>query len=88
MRQVTEPFLEELTSQVYAYVQPDGGWCLSNSGLVIGAGAPLLIDTAATETRTRALRAAVESVAQRPPGLLVNTHHHGDHTHEIGRAHV
>lgn len=84
MRQVTAPFLEELANQVYAYIQPDGGWCLSNSGLVVGAGEPLLVDSAATEARSRALRAAVQSVARRPPGLLVNTHHHGDHTHGNG----
>jgi len=76
-----EPYLQELANGVYAYVQPDGGWCLSNSGILAGG---LLVDTAATQRRARALRAAVTSVTTAPPKILVNTHHHGDHTYGNG----
>jgi cyclase len=61
-------------------VQPPGGWCVSNAGLLSGG---LLIDTAATEERARRLRGAAEQVIG-TPRLLVNTHHHGDHTHGNG----
>ena len=41
----------------------------------------LLVDTAATEARTLALREAVRSLSAAPVRTVVNTHHHGDHTH-------
>ncbi|MFD5466887.1 MBL fold metallo-hydrolase [Kitasatospora sp. NPDC127059] len=71
--------LEEVADGVFAYVQPDGGWCLSNAGLVVSDGRSALVDTAATEARTCRLRAAVATVAPEPPRYLVNTHFHGDH---------
>ncbi|MDQ3146894.1 MAG: MBL fold metallo-hydrolase, partial [Actinomycetota bacterium] len=39
------------------------------------------IDTCFTERRSRAFLAAIASVTDRPVRTLVNTHHHGDHTH-------
>lgn len=75
------PHLTELAPGVHAYVQPDGGWCLNNAGVIAGEGATLLVDTAATQARTLALREAVASVTAEPVSIVVNTHHHGDHTH-------
>ncbi|GAA5211723.1 MBL fold metallo-hydrolase [Streptomyces thinghirensis] len=75
-----EPYLCEVAEDVYAYIQPDGGWCLNNAGLITSGGRPALIDTAATEARTRALREAVAAVTPRAPRFVVNTHPHGDHT--------
>ncbi len=37
--------LVEIGENVFAYLQPDGGWCLSNSGLVVNGGKSLLVDT-------------------------------------------
>ncbi|MFF4208707.1 MBL fold metallo-hydrolase [Streptomyces sp. NPDC001796] len=71
--------LEEVADGVFAYVQPDGGWCLNNAGVVVADGEAALIDTAATEERARRLRTAVSAVAPAPPRLVVNTHFHGDH---------
>ncbi|MFE7762394.1 MBL fold metallo-hydrolase [Streptomyces sp. NPDC057438] len=79
-----EPYTVELASDVYAYVQPDGGWCLNNSGFVSDGTTTLLVDTAATERRTRALGAALDATGVPRPRLLVNTHHHGDHTYGNG----
>ncbi|NUP36921.1 MAG: MBL fold metallo-hydrolase [Streptomyces sp.] len=64
---------------MHAFVQPDGGWCLGNAGILTGDGATALIDTAATEHRTRLLRDAVAALTPHPPTVVVNTHHHGDH---------
>ncbi|MFI6464610.1 MBL fold metallo-hydrolase [Streptomyces sp. NPDC050538] len=75
-----DAWLEEVADGVFAYVQPDGGWCLNNAGLVVHDGRAALVDTAATETRARRLREAVRGVTAAPPGVLVNTHFHGDHT--------
>jgi len=78
---VAEPYLQKITDRVHAYIQPDGGWCLNNAGIVIGDEQVLLIDTAATAKRTFALRDAVASLTDAPVRTVVNTHHHGDHTH-------
>lgn len=81
---VEEPYLVQPADGVYAYVQPDGGWCLNNAGFVTGGGRTLLVDTAATERRALALRAAVEAAGAPLPRTVVNTHHHGDHTYGNG----
>lgn len=72
--------LERLAAGVYAYVQPDGSWCLNNAGVVVCGDDVLLVDTAATERRARALGAALGRVTAASPRLVVNTHFHGDHT--------
>ncbi|MBB4894954.1 cyclase [Streptomyces olivoverticillatus] len=76
-----QPYTVTLAPGVSAFVQPDGGWCLNNAGFVTGGGRTLLIDTAATERRARLLRDAVEESGAPRPSLVVNTHHHGDHTY-------
>nr|WP_223188481.1 MBL fold metallo-hydrolase [Streptomyces sp. TRM68416] len=76
--------LVEVADGVYAHLQPDGGWCLSNAGVVAGPDGLLLVDTAATAARAAALREAVQGLGRGPVRLLVNTHHHGDHTHGNG----
>ncbi|MBC9715411.1 MBL fold metallo-hydrolase [Streptomyces sp. TRM66268-LWL] len=76
-----QPYPEQLAPGVTAYVQPDGGWCLNNSGWVTDGEATLLVDTAATERRTHALREALLADGAPLPRYVVNTHHHGDHTY-------
>ncbi|GHF49692.1 MULTISPECIES: MBL fold metallo-hydrolase [Streptomyces] len=77
----TEPYTVPLAPGVSAYIQPDGGWCLNNAGFVTDGATTLLIDTAATERRARLLRDAVTDSGAPLPSLVVNTHHHGDHTY-------
>ncbi|QOV35737.1 MBL fold metallo-hydrolase [Streptomyces ferrugineus] len=79
------PSLSRVADGVYAFVQPDGGWCLNNAGLVAGRGRSVLVDTAATESRTRRLRAEVERIVPGGPDFVVNTHFHGDHTFGNGQ---
>jgi glyoxylase-like metal-dependent hydrolase (beta-lactamase superfamily II) len=73
--------LQDLGSGCYAWLQPDGSWGYSNSGLVSDAGESLLIDTlydlAKTQEMLDAYRSAVP--AARRIGALVNTHANGDH---------
>src|SRR5690606_31149869 len=71
----------ELAPGVFAYVQPDGSWMINNTGAVAGDTGHLLVDTTSTESRNRALFAAVAEVCPGQPRGLVNTHHHGDHTY-------
>ncbi|MCP9959566.1 MBL fold metallo-hydrolase [Streptomyces sudanensis] len=77
----TDPYTVQLATGVYAYVQPDGGWCLNNAGWVGDGARTVLIDTAATERRALALRDALLAHGAAPPDTVVNTHHHGDHTY-------
>ncbi|MHA6782285.1 MBL fold metallo-hydrolase [Pseudonocardia saturnea] len=73
--------LHEVSDGVYAHIQPDGSWWINNSGLLVGRTGAAVIDACATERRTRAFLAAISRVTDRPVRTLVNTHHHGDHTH-------
>lgn len=81
---VDAPYVVQPADGVYAYVQPDGGWCLNNAGFVSDGGRTLLVDTAATERRALALREAVLTAGVPLPRTVVNTHHHGDHTYGNG----
>lgn len=75
------PYLVEVGDRVFAYVQPDGGWFVNNTGLVAGQRGCLAVDSCATERRTRAFLDAIAATGAPPVRVLVNTHHHGDHTH-------
>lgn len=68
--------LTEVAPRTFAYVQGDGGWGLSNAGLVVGdGGQALLVDTFFDLPRTRAL---LDALPVRPT-VVVNTHFNGDH---------
>ncbi len=73
--------LREVADGVFAYVQPDGSWWINNTGLLVGRSGAVAIDSCSTERRTRAFLDAVGDVTDQPVRTLVNTHHHGDHTH-------
>src|SRR4051794_7154055 len=76
-----DPTLREVSEGVFAYVQLDGSWGLNNTGFFVGADGVVVIDTCFTERRSRAFLDSVRSVTDRPLRTLINTHHHGDHTH-------
>jgi cyclase len=75
------PRVEEVADGVFGYIQPDGSWWINNTGFVAGESGVVVIDTCSTERRTRAFTAALRGVSERPVRAVVNTHHHGDHTH-------
>jgi len=77
------PRLEEVSPGVFAYIQLDCSCGLNNTGFILGPDSVIAVDTCFTERRSRAFRDAVEKTAgaQRPVRALINTHHHGDHTH-------
>ncbi|WP_264203904.1 MBL fold metallo-hydrolase [Streptomyces bambusae] len=77
----TAAVVTEVADGVHAYVQPEGGWCLNNAGILASGGHSALVDTAATESRARHLRDTALRLAPRPPRAVVNTHFHGDHTY-------
>lgn len=75
------PSVEEVANGVWAYVQPDGTWFINNCGFISDAGQTVVIDATSTEARTRALIDAISDKTGTTATTLVNTHHHGDHTH-------
>ncbi len=63
----------------YAYLQPDGGWGLSNCGLVTSDGEALLIDTMFDYAHTREMLNGFARSSGAKIRTLFNTHHNGDH---------
>ncbi|MFM7872116.1 MAG: MBL fold metallo-hydrolase, partial [Actinomycetota bacterium] len=72
--------LHELGDGCLAYVQHDGSWGWSNSGLVVGDGSSLLVDTLFDLRLTRRLLDSLTPFTRIAPiRSLVNTHANGDH---------
>ncbi|WP_236787869.1 MBL fold metallo-hydrolase [Amycolatopsis sp. GM8] len=72
--------LADLGSGCYAWLQPDGGWGLSNAGLITGAGTSLLVDTLFDLRLAQDMLDGIRSVTDaRPVSTVVNTHSDGDH---------
>jgi len=74
--------LHDIGNGCYAYLQPDGSWGYSNSGLIVEGSETLLVDTLMDLKLTREMldrmRAAAPTAAR--IGTLVNTHSNPDHT--------
>lgn len=73
-----------MSEDIFADIQPDGSWWINNAGLLVGGRGAVSVDACATERRTLAYLDAIGTVTDRPVRTLVNTHHHGDHTHGNG----
>ncbi|MCA9653944.1 MAG: MBL fold metallo-hydrolase [Myxococcales bacterium] len=73
--------LHEIGEDVWAWLQPDGSWGLSNAGLVTDGDASMLVDTLFDVPLTRAMLAAMRDAtpAARQLDLVINTHANGDH---------
>jgi cyclase len=73
--------LAEVAEGVFVWLQPDGGWGLSNAGLVVDGTEALLVDTLfdlrSTGEMLAAMREAMPGAAR--IGTVVNTHANGDH---------
>ncbi|HEY5110214.1 MAG TPA: MBL fold metallo-hydrolase [Acidimicrobiales bacterium] len=74
--------LLQVVDGVFAWIQPDGTWWLNNAGAVTGGDGTMIIDTCATEARTRRFLDAVARATDGAPiRFAANTHEHGDHTY-------
>lgn len=76
--------LIELEDGVFAYVQKGGGLCVANAGLIVGPESCIVIDALFAPSMTQAFRQEIARVTDKPIRLLINTHHHIDHT--LGNA--
>ena len=74
--------LKDLGNGLFAYIQEDGSWGWSNSGLIVNDGQSLMVDTLFTGYLTHDLLAAYRRAAPEAENIdiLVNTHSNGDHT--------
>lgn len=74
--------LHDIGNGSWAYLQPDGGWGWSNSGLITDSGESLLVDTLFDLKLTREMLTALKAAtpAAHNIGTLVNTHANSDHT--------
>jgi cyclase len=75
------PRVHEVSDGVFAYIQPDGTWFINNTGFLVGTAGVTSVDACSTERRTRAYLEAIARTSPQPVRTLINTHHHGDHTH-------
>lgn len=72
--------LHELGDGLFAWLAPDGGWGLSNAGLIVADDASLLVDTLFDLALTREMLDAMRSLTDRHPiRQVLNTHGNGDH---------
>lgn len=72
--------LHDLGNGCHAWLQPDGSWGWSNSGLITGAGTSLMVDTLFDLDLTREMLDGIRPVTDaHPVATLVNTHSDGDH---------
>jgi glyoxylase-like metal-dependent hydrolase (beta-lactamase superfamily II) len=77
---MTSTRLVDLGDGCHAYLQGEGGWGWSNSGLVVGDGASMLVDTLFDLRLTGRLLEAIDPLVRPAPlGTVVNTHANGDH---------
>ncbi len=44
--------VRQVSEDIYAYLQPDGGWYINNTGFLVGATGVISVDAAATERRS------------------------------------
>jgi len=74
--------LHDIGKGCFAYLQPDGGWGLSNAGLIVDQGQSLLVDTLIDVPLTREMLTAMAKAtpAAKRIGTVLNTHAHPDHT--------
>ncbi len=74
----------EVGDRAYAYVQATGAFCIANAGLLVTEDGPIAIDALFTPAMTRAFLNEARGSGHGDVRLLINTHHHVDHT--LGNA--
>ena len=74
----------EVGAGAFAYIQATGGFCIANAGLIVTEDGPIAVDALFTPAMTRAFLSAARGAGHGDVRLLINTHHHVDHT--LGNA--
>jgi cyclase len=72
--------LEQIAAGVYGVISSDPGMTVSNAGIVDFGDFTLVWDSLASEFAAADLRRAAEAFTGNQVSILVNSHHHMDHT--------
>jgi cyclase len=70
---------EQLADGVFAAIARDGGWAISNAGIVDLGGLTVVYDTSLTPRAAQDLRRFADEATGRAPDIVVNSHYHNDH---------
>ena len=72
--------LYEIANNTYAWMVPNGSWGETNSGLIVGDGEAVLVDTLWDLRCTKQMMVAIKPITDEAPiNTVVNTHSDGDH---------
>ncbi len=76
--------LSKIDDGIYAVIDNDGGWFLSNSGLIDLGDKTIVIDTQYKEERAADLKHLIQKLNLPSKVIIIHTHHHGDHVWGAG----
>lgn len=71
--------LEQLTNNIYAAVNNEGGWAISNAGIIDLGERVIVFDTFMTPQAGADLRQAAEILTGQKVSAVINSHYHNDH---------
>ena len=71
--------LHELGEGIYAYIQPDGSWCLNNAGLIVDGQQAMLVDTLTDLAHTQEMLDSIYEKTNASINSVVITHGNIDH---------
>jgi cyclase len=72
--------LEQIANRVWAVISSDPTWMMSNAGIVDLGGQTLVWDTGTSPRAAIELKRVAEELTGRNVGIVVNSHHHLDHS--------
>jgi cyclase len=72
--------LEQIANRVWAVISSDPTWMMSNAGIVDLGGQTLVWDTGTSPRAAIELKRVAEELTGRTVGIVINSHHHLDHS--------
>jgi cyclase len=72
--------LEQIAHRVWSVISSDPSWMMSNAGIVDLGGQTLVWDTGTSPRAAIDLKRVAEELTGRSVGIVVNSHHHLDHS--------
>jgi cyclase len=71
---------EQIAHRVWAVISSDPTWMMSNAGIIDLGGQTLLWDTGTSPRAAIELKRVAEELTGRDVGIVINSHHHLDHS--------
>jgi cyclase len=73
-------YLEQIADGVFAAISSDPVWTVANAGIVDLGDRTLVFDSLSSPRAAEALKRTAEDVTGKPVSMVVNSHHHLDHS--------